>query len=183
MNRIWLARHLLCDVDITMRLSAAGFAAWSEAYDEAPIRGTIPPELAATAASAVVVTSPYSRAVQTAVAAGCDDPIREPALSRIARPSLPVPLLRARPLTWRGIGRIAWLAGWSHGTETRRQAAARAHSAAHRLLELAETKDVLAVGHGYQNQQIAAVLLRRGYRGPRWPAKRPGVPTCFHPPV
>lgn len=182
MNRIWLARHLLCDVDISVRLSATGFAEWSRAYDDAPIRGDIPPELTAAAAGAVVVTSPYARAVQTAAAAGCDEPIVEPALSRIARPAMPLPLLRARPLTWRGIGRAAWLAGWTYRTETRRQAAARAHRAALRLLDLAADEDVLAVGHGYQNQQIAGVLLRRGYRGPRWPAKRPGVPTCFHPP-
>lgn len=183
MNRIWIARHLLCEMDISVRLSAEGFAAWSRDYDDAPIRGEIPPELTEVAAGAIVVTSPYTRARQTAVAAGCADPIIEPALSRIARPAMPIPLLRARPLTWRGLGRAAWLAGWTYRTETRRQAAARARAAAHHLLELAERKDVLAIGHGYQNQQIAAVLLRRGYRGPRWPAKKPGVPTCFRPPA
>lgn len=180
---IWLARHLLCEIDITPRLSASEFVAWSASYDKAGVTGQIPSELAdLVARGGVVVTSHLPRALQTAALAGCPDPVVEPALARIPRPRMPFPVLRMRPLTWRGLGRLLWLLGWSAGTENRRSARARAVRAAERLIELARHREVIVIGHGYQNQMVAQELRRRGWRGPRLPPKRPGFPTRYDPP-
>lgn len=180
---IWLVRHLLCDIDISERVDAEGFAEWSRRYDKADIRGEIPAELHAMVGRAQVVTSGISRTVRTAERAGFTSMVTEPALARISRPRMRLPLLRARPLTWRGIGRVLWLLGWTRGTETRREVRARAIVAADRLVELARKGEVVAIGHGYQNQMVARELRRRGWTGPARPPKKPGLPIKYEAPT
>lgn len=75
--------------------------------------------------------------------------------------------------TWIVLARALWhFRAWPE-VESRKAARARARDAATRLEELADQyRTVFLVGHGYFNQMIAAELRRRGWRGPRFPAKR-----------
>jgi broad specificity phosphatase PhoE len=73
---------------------------------------------------------------------------------------------------WLAAFRLIWLAGLSTSPESLSQAKTRARRAAQRLLELAQIEGrVLVIGHGIMNQLIANELRRRGWHGPKRPAR------------
>jgi broad specificity phosphatase PhoE len=166
---ITLARHGRPALSRKVRIDAAGYKVWWDAYDEgglAPGQHP-PPALRHAAASAgMIVASPLARSLETARAvAGArqvatDDIFVE---ARLPPPPLPA-LVKLGPRSWGVVSRISWWCGLDGGQESRREAELRAERAADRLEELVRAHgSVLMVGHGWFNRMIRPVLLARGW--------------------
>ena len=66
---------------------------------------------------------------------------------------------------WAIVFRIAWLFGYSHHSESYKEAKERAKAATDKLLNFANRKkDVMLLGHGVMNRIIIKELVHRGYR-------------------
>jgi broad specificity phosphatase PhoE len=100
-------------------------------------------------------------------------------LVEIPLPVLPVPVLRLPLDAWDAAARAAWLAGWSGGVESRREAMARGRRVARLLDDLAAGGPVVAVGHGFTNIVVARELRRLRWQGPRLPDHRNGGLSTF----
>lgn len=73
---------------------------------------------------------------------------------------------RLSPFVWAAFFRMLWLFGYSRGADSIRVTQARAQTAAHKLIALAESGPVLLVGHGVMNRLIAKELRALGWSGP-----------------
>ena len=100
-----------------------------------------------------------------------------PELVEAAQPAPAVRGVRLPLDGWDVVTRVRWLLGRPGPVEPSRAAVARARVVADRLGALNGV--VLVVGHGFQNILIARELRRRGWRGPRWPDHRHGMPTAY----
>ena len=148
---------------------------WIDRYNNAGIVPQPIPEGALNAArmSGIVVASSLRRARESAqtlcgdIASLCESIFREADLPFASwrHPKLPASV-------WAIAFRLAWFLGYSAGTESVRDANARARLAAERLTFLAgEYRSVLLVGHGILNALIARHLLKLGWVGPARPAR------------
>lgn len=157
------------------RVGAADMTRWIARYDGAGIE-TGPPgadTLAGRLGVATILSSPMPRATASArrVARGrgivvLPDAFEAPLpVARGAR-------LRLPPALWLGILRAGWFCGWEGGVETPAETRHRAAGVAEDLQRYAARDGaILFVGHGVLNHFIARVLRRRGWSGPRFPAR------------
>jgi broad specificity phosphatase PhoE len=181
---VHLVRHFVTDGVPATWLDRDGLRAWFASEGERGVVAGAEPSaalVAAVAASRRLVVSPLARARATAEVvlarlAPTDRPevIVVDDLVEIPLPVLPVPGLRLPLDAWDAAARIAWLAGWSGGVESRREAMARGRRVARWLAHLAPEGPVVAVGHGFTNIVVARELRRLGWQGPRLPDHRNG---------
>jgi broad specificity phosphatase PhoE len=147
---------------------------WIRAYDEGGVLvEEVPRQIRAKAAQCGwIVSSPLPRCVQSAAALvplqkiDPEDVFREAGLphSMLRFPRLSVSL-------WTVLFRAAWFCGYSANSESLHLAKSRAHSAAIRLIELAEVhQSVFVMGHGIMTALIAKELTLKGWVGPKRPA-------------
>jgi broad specificity phosphatase PhoE len=168
---IVLARHGEPALSRRIRLTADGYRRWWAAYEEGGILEDQTPHsslLDLARGADFVFASTRKRAVETADAVVQGKHfIRDPVFIEAPLPPPPLPaFIKLRPRTWGVLARTAW---WffrhDEGQETRRQAEARAETAADRLIETAKGgADVLVLAHGFFNLMIGRALKKRGWR-------------------
>lgn len=188
-QQVHLVRHLATDGAPATWLDRDGLRAWFASEGARGIVAGAEPStdlLAAVAGSRRLLVSPLARARATAEAvlarlAPDDSPEVTVVddLVEIPLPVLPVPGLRLPLDAWDAAARVAWLAGWSGGVESRSAALARGRRVARRLHDLAPGGPVVVVGHGFTNIVVARELRRLGWRGPRLPDHRNGGVSTF----
>jgi len=156
-------------------VDAAGMASWVAEYDAVDIRAGVPDvdPLALAGSDAAILCSPMRRAVSSAkrIAQGREVVVLPDAFEA----PLPVPgsgRLRLSPDTWLALLRMGWFCGVSGGAERPTETLNRASGIADILEERAMGEGAAVfVGHGILNGFIARVLRRRGWFGPRFPAR------------
>lgn len=152
-------------------LSAKGYRDWWARYEACgllPGQAAPEPVKAAVRAAGAVAASTRRRSVESAEAV-CEGQafLTDEALNEAPLPPPPWPeWLKLPPIVWGFVSRVSW---WffdhTEGQESRRQAEARAETAADRLIALAaDGRDVVVLAHGFFNAMIARVLHRRGWR-------------------
>ncbi len=174
---IVLLRHGKVDYPPLKILSASEFKNWIHAYNTNEIDGgVLPPSHAVEMARSMnsVVCSDLPRSVESANILGLSTiDITSP---RFREAGLPIgnwkyPKLSVR--IWAIYFRVAWLVGYSQGSESFSEAKERAKLASKLLIELAvENEKVLFVGHGILNRIIAKELRSLGWMGPKVPARK-----------
>ncbi|CAM3843274.1 histidine phosphatase family protein [Mesobacillus zeae] len=154
------------------RVTCREFHNWVKRYDDS---GVFPEEVYPASArhalrlANVVLTSDYSRAIESAALLGDHDRVIPDPIFREAE--LPSPMLhllqlKLRPNTWAVILRCLWLSGYSKGCESLKKARQRAETAAHLLAGYAEEyQSVTLVGHGFFNRLVAEELMKTGWKG------------------
>ena len=190
-RRIHLVRHLPTAGTPPGWLDRDGLAAWFASEGLRGIVAGAEPSaalVAAVAASDRVLVSPLARARATAdaalarVAPAARPPVTvDPDLVEIPLPVLPVPRLRLPLDAWDAAARVAWLAGYAGGVESRPEALARGRRVAGRLAALAldGAGTVAVVAHGFTNILLARELRRLGWDGPRLPDHGNGTVTTY----
>ena len=173
MLEIVLVRHGRPLMDHHSRIRGPESAAWVAGFEQAPLDETLrpPPALMARAAAAqCIVTSTLRRSIESAALLAPGRPVLTDLL--FVEAGMPVAMpgsLAIRPKHWNVFARIAWMAGWSKGTESWQAARHRAKRAAERLSELAgKHGSVLLVGHGMLNALLQRALRRTGWSGGGW---------------
>ena len=145
------------------------------AYDDIGIsQETLPPPglLRIASSCECVVTSDLRRARESAARLApqrdvhIDPELREAVLPDSVASGVPLP-----PQLWVVIGRIGWWLDWCDSAETIDATRDRASRATDRLCALATHGSVIVVGHGMFNRFIATELLKRKWRGPRYPPR------------
>jgi broad specificity phosphatase PhoE len=166
---IVLARHGRPDFQRGKWIAPRELPDWIARYDGAGIVDEPPDEAVRHAASALIVSSPTLRAMESARRLAQGRGIVTCELFREA--DLPHSLWRwpkLPPALWVALFRLAWFCGFDSRAETASMAAQRAGEGAEKLISLAqEAEAVFLVGHGVMNSLIAKQLLTRGARGPR----------------
>jgi broad specificity phosphatase PhoE len=173
MLEIVLARHGRPLVDHRSRIRGREFGAWVAGFEQAPLDATLPPPpslLARAAVAQCIVTSTLRRSVESAALLAPGRPVLSESLFVEAGMPIAMPgSLAIRPKHWDPFSRIAWMFGWSKGTESWEAARRRAKRAAERLNELArEHGSVFLVGHGMLNALIQRALRANGWSGGGW---------------
>jgi broad specificity phosphatase PhoE len=189
--RIHLVRHLPTAGAPTTWLDRDGLRSW---FASEGARGIVPgarpaPRLVAlVAASDRLLVSPLARAratadaVLAALAPEARPPVTvDPDLVEIPLPVLPVAGVRLPLDAWDAAARIAWLAGYAGGVESRAEAWARGRRVARRLDRLAAAgpATLVVIAHGFTNILLARELRRLGWSGPRLPAHGNGAATTY----
>ncbi len=185
--KIVLARHGRPDVPATAWITPAEMKAWIDRYDRADvILDGAPADVGAiAAASAIMVSSPAHRCLQSARHL-CPDRefLTEDVFREADLPHLPWRFPRL-PLAVFAVGfRLAWFRGFSAHAESLPQATIRAHMAAERLTELArQNGSVFLMGHGIMTILIARHLRAWGWAGPRRPINGNWQYSIYHAPA
>ncbi|WP_158915106.1 histidine phosphatase family protein [Caulobacter sp. S45] len=167
---IVLARHGEPALSRRLKLDARGYDRWWATYEAGGIlTGQVPPqELIDHALRAdVIFASIRLRAIETARAVAGGKAVREdPMFIEAPLPAPATPrFVKLSPKTWGVVSRFLWWFGYHRGQETRRQAQARARTAAERLIVEAEAgRNVLVLAHGFFNGMVGVELSRRGWR-------------------
>jgi broad specificity phosphatase PhoE len=147
--------------------------AWLRAYNHADVVMHDMPvaTLNRAKASAVVITSPSRRCIQSAQALCPQRPfLTDPVFREVGPPHVSVDFPKLPILVWAHILHLAWSCGLSVNTELKSQAAVRARAAATTLIDLAQRHgSVFLVSHGMISLLIARQLLAWGWLGPRRP--------------
>ena len=173
--RIILCRHGRPALSRNVLLDWRGYEDWWRQYDEGGLRRgpdgdqPVPPKVAEMARGAdVVCASPLPRAMESVrLASGREPDHVLPDMVEAPLPPPRLPGLRARPITWGTISRIAWLGGHCRDCETATEARARARRVAGTLSELAEAdggRTVFVSAHGWFNRMVGNALRRAGWR-------------------
>ncbi|HEY4377264.1 MAG TPA: histidine phosphatase family protein [Acidimicrobiales bacterium] len=186
---IHLVRHLPTDGSPRGRIDRGDVDAWLASEDD---RGIVAGSEASAELRDVVAAcrhlrvSPLRRAQETAATALAEldesarpEPVTLPDLREAPLPVLHLPVLRLPMDAWDVGARLAWMAGWSGGVESRRSCDRRASSAAGELHRLAADGPVTAIAHGFLNVMVARHLRRLGWFGPRIPAHHNGAVTAY----
>jgi broad specificity phosphatase PhoE len=170
MPEVLLVRHgrPLCDDRTPVR--GAEFAAWVQAYDEAPIDVSVTPpaRLREMAGSFdCLVTSSLRRARESAhLLTGGRTALSEAVFDEAGIPTAITVSFRLPPPYWDAASRAAWFCGWSGGAESIHAARSRARLGAERLAACSRTHGrVMLVGHGMMNRLLAGELRRAGWKG------------------
>lgn len=173
MVEIILVRHGRPLVDDRSRIPGPELGTGVTGFEQAPLDTTLPPppSLASRAAAArCIVSSTLRRSVESAALLAPARPVLSEEL--FVEAGMPVAMpgrVAIRPKHWDAFARIAWILGWSRGTESWPAARRRAALAAERLSDLArEHGSVLLVGHGMLNALIQRALRARGWSGGGW---------------
>jgi len=169
--RIVLVRHGRPEWNTGVWIRGHELAGHIRGRDLAPIDPTFPPsdelkELART--SDLIVASTLRRSYESAELLAPDAPITVDALFReVFTPTAFTSGVRLPAKLWGGMARLRWLAGWSPGVESYREAKLRADQAATTLDALSEQRgNVLLAAHGIMNGLIARWLRKNGWKGP-----------------
>lgn len=167
---ILLVRHGVPMCDHRTRIRGCDFANWVTAYDDAPIDPASLPAVALRermSAMPCVVTSVLRRAIESASIVAPGRPlVSDPLFNETGVPTAIQLRLALPPGHWDVLARAAWLLGWAPGTESAREASARAARAADHLIALArQHRGVALVGHGMLNTLITRALRRAGWTG------------------
>lgn len=173
MLEIILVRHGRPLVDDRSRIPGAVTGTMLPGFEQAPLDTTLPPPpslVSRAAAARCIVTSTLRRSVESAALLAPGRPVLSEAL--FVEAGMPVAgpgRLAIRPKHWDAFARMAWVLGWSKGTESWPAARRRARLAAERLNDLArEHGSVLLVGHGMLNALIQRALRASGWAGGGW---------------
>lgn len=159
------------------------FDAWLRAYESAGIESSSSPpgELTRSLAScALIITSPATRAIQSAerlpISAAreiCADAAEAPLPWRL---NCPVPL---RPATFTVLARVLWRLGIARAEENVEEVRRRADKLVQLLsARAARYGHVGLVGHGYMNRFLRRALESAGWRSSDAP--RSGYWSCAH---
>jgi broad specificity phosphatase PhoE len=167
--QIILARHGRPDFRHGEPIAPRELRSWIERYNRAGVVDEPPDAAVRRAATAMIVSSPTARAVESARRLA---PGREIVTCELFREAdLPHSLWRwpkLPPGWWVVLFRVSWYCGFGSQVETASAATTRAGEAAEKLISLARDADaVFLVGHGIMNSMIGKQLLARGARGPR----------------
>jgi broad specificity phosphatase PhoE len=170
-SRIVLVRHGKPDWNNTVRIRGCDLAGYIHARDNAPIDPSVPPsdelrELAR--ATDVFCSSPLRRSRESAHLLAPDAPLIVDVLFReVYTPTAIASKIRLPAKAWGLIARARWLAGWSPGVESYKEARLRARKAAAELQTLSrERGNLLLAAHGVMNVLIAGRLKKDGWKGP-----------------
>ena len=169
MAQLVLVRHGRPALSRKMYIDWRAYHSWWAAYGESGLAETETPpgvlvELAKRAD--IIIASPLPRAWQTAQAlSGGRHIIADERFVEAPLPSPPIPFVRLRPPIWNVLSRVFWWLGYSGTGESRKHAKIRATSAADRLIELAQGRElVLLCAHGWFNRMIRKVLRERQWQ-------------------
>ena len=173
MNKIILVRHGEPDVTIGEKISGAEIPSFLKRYNEAPLKLNSMPssKLLFLSANATVIYSDLKRSYCSAQRCGVSPEIEDALFSESIPPHFQNDFLRLKPKTWLLLSRVLWLIGFSLHGESYKEAKKRAKRAADILFHEAKKRDVLLFGHGLFNILIAGELRKRGYKGPKVPAR------------
>ena len=173
MNKIILVRHGEPDVKTGAKISGAEIPSFLKRYNEAPlIPNSLPSsKLLFLSANATVICSDLKRSYCSAQRCGVSPKIEDAIFSESIPPHFQNAFLRLKPKTWLLLSRVLWLMGFSLHGESYKDAKKRAKRAADILLHEVKKRDVLLFGHGLFNILIAAELRKRGFVGPKVPAR------------
>ena len=158
-------------------LSAREFVIWVESYNTNQLDRSIKPNEGAiriARSAGAVVCSDLPRSVESAEYLGVDKPtIIDPVFQEAGLPIGSWKFLRFSVRLWAIIFRILWFFGYSHGSESVKDAKFRAKQSAQKLIQLAQDHNlVLFVGHGIMNRLIAKELRKSGWEGPKVPSRK-----------
>lgn len=172
--KIVLVRHGEPIIPTLTRIRAADFGGWVDQCNAAGLDPkSAPTKHVRQCASGcnVIVCSDLPRSIESAACFQDRDIIlSEPLFIEAGMPSANWKTLRMSPKTWAVVFRIFWFLGYSRGSESLKEAKARASQAVEKLIDVArEHENVLFVGHGLFNRLLANELRRQGWRGPRNP--------------
>lgn len=158
-------------------LSAMGFSSWVRDYNLAPLSDSSRPTSEAqrfASRCCVIVCSKLRRSIDSAKALNGEKILVADEL--LAEAELPIAAWhrpKLSPGIWAVIFRVLWFLGYSRGSESFREAKARANRASKMLIALAEEhQSVLFVGHGVFNRLVANELRKAGWIGPNNPGSK-----------
>ena len=173
MNKIILVRHGEPDVYIKEKISGKEIPSFLETYNTAPLKkNSFPPsKLIFLAQNATVVCSDLHRSSASAARCDVSPKIINPVFAESIPPHFQNKLLKFKPKQWLIFSRLLWLAGFSRNGESLFLTRQRADQAAAILVSEAQQRDVILFGHGLFNIMIAKSLKKRGYEGPKVPAR------------
>lgn len=170
-SRIVLARHGRPDWDNDVWIRGRELADYIRGRDNAPIDPSHRPpaelqELART--SGVIAASTLRRSYESALLLAPAAPLTMDVVFReVFTPTAITSERRLPAKVWGAFARVRWLAGWSPGVESYREAKLRARSGATALERLCEAQgNVLLEAHGIMNGMIAGWLRKDGWKGP-----------------
>jgi broad specificity phosphatase PhoE len=162
-----LIRHEVLRHRDAIPITKAQVSQWIEAYNKSGIREaeTYPSDtIKAVTLSSLVVTSDFTRAIESADVLNSDSNREVDSLFREAE--LPIPyffpsLVKLRPSIWLVLLRSLWLVGVTKGCESLQESG----KVAAKLISYAEKEgSVVLVGHGVFNRLIAKQLRKKGWR-------------------
>lgn len=155
-------------------VSAYGFTDWIQDYDESGLSEiSYPSKVALSYAQVckVIVSSTLPRSVGSAKALNPEKfVLSDKQFVEAGLPSANWSLLKLSPKAWSIMFRVLWFFGYSHNSESFKDAKLRALEAANQLVQLAkEHQKVLFVGHGIFNRLLVKELIKLGWSGPKKP--------------
>ncbi len=166
-GRITVARHGQPDANREARMGWRGYIDWwDNIYQPASlVAGQSAPErlLQAAAEADTVFASTLPRAIETAQSAA---PGRELVIDPVfVEAELPPPSLPGTYMakTWGVFARCSWWFGFSRDRESRFEAEARAAMAAARLVEAAQSGNVVLCAHGWFNRMMRPHIKKAGW--------------------
>jgi len=173
MSKIILVRHGEPDVKIAKKISGNEIPGFLDAYNQAHIKSTsLPPErLKLLTKNAMIVCSDLNRSLSSALACGVRPKVIDPVFQESIPPHFQNDWMQFSPKQWLLFSRVLWMIGFSKHGESLQSTKQRAQKAADSLIGFSEKRDVVLFGHGLFNIMIAKALKKRGYQGPRIPAK------------
>lgn len=149
------------------RIAPVEMGRWIEQYNFSEVQQHgIPVASRKQANSAtVVVASTASRSISSVQALGLTPTIVDATFCEAQLPYALWLFPRLSPVVWAAIFRLAWMFGYSRGSDSIHATRIRAKTAAQKLISLANTETVLLVGHGIMNRLIARELIAIGWIG------------------
>jgi broad specificity phosphatase PhoE len=173
MNKIILVRHGEPDVYIKEKISGKEIPSFLETYNTAPLKEkSFPPsKLIFLAQNATVVCSDLHRSIASARKCDVQPKIIDSLFAESIPPHFQSSFLKMNPKQWLIFSRLLWMIGFSYHGESLVKTRQRAEQAAEILDCEAKQNNVVLFGHGLFNIMIAAYLKKRGYKGPKVPAR------------
>ena len=174
---IILFRHGKVDHPPLKTLSAQAFSRWVDAYNQNGLDAdSMPSPHAKQLAdnSNAIVCSALPRSIESAKRLSSRAvTLQHPVFNEAGLPIATWKKIRLSVPIWAVLFRIMWLFGYSHNSESLKDAKARSRQASDMLIELAQQhQSVVFVGHGVINRIIARELLNRGWSGPKSPSSQ-----------
>ncbi len=173
MHRIILVRHGEPDLPISEKIRGREIPLFLEAYNKAPLKPSSHPsdKLIYYAQNATVFCSDLPRSLASAKRCSVIPKRIDPLFAESIPPHFQSHLLRLRPKTWLILSRMLWMGGFSLHGESLSSTRQRAVKATEILVGEAKKRDTILFGHGLFNIMIARELLKKGFKGPKVPAR------------
>ncbi len=173
MNKIVLVRHGEPALFIERRISGSEILSFLQKYNDAPLKSDSLPSsrLLYLAQNATVICSNLKRSTASAKKCGVQPHISDVLFAESIPPHFQNGMFRLYPRQWLLLSRVMWMVGFSLNGESFLRVKKRAQKAADMLISEAARKDVVLFGHGLFNIMIAAQLRKKGFYGPKVPAR------------